>query len=110
MDDGGSPFDGGRFHYTKLGEPRDVEAQAESASVPPPGSLPVGRKPRRGRRLDRVVGILLGLVLGVGIVTAYVFLGSEDTIDAPRIQSQADQRPGEAAGEEGDRDGEADRP
>lgn len=38
--------------------------------------------------VDRVVGILLGIVLGVGIVTAFVFLGSENTIDAPRINDQ----------------------
>lgn len=36
--------------------------------------------------VDRLIGVLLGLVLGVGIVTAFVFLGSEDTIDSPRIQ------------------------
>jgi len=35
---------------------------------------------------DRVIGILLGIVLGVGIVTAFVFLGSEQTIDAPRLE------------------------
>ena len=35
--------------------------------------------------LDRVVGILLGLVLGVAIVAGFVFLGSEDTIDAPSL-------------------------
>ena len=29
--------------------------------------------------------MVLGLVLGVAIVAAFVFLGSEDTIDAPRI-------------------------
>ena len=35
---------------------------------------------------DRVIGILLGILLGVGIVTAFVFLGSEQTIDAPRLE------------------------
>jgi hypothetical protein len=29
--------------------------------------------------------VLLGILLGLGIVTAFVFLGSEETIDAPRI-------------------------
>jgi hypothetical protein len=47
---------------------------------------------RPGRALDRVVGVLLGLLLGVGIVTAFVFLGSETTIDAPRI-SGVDAKP-----------------
>jgi hypothetical protein len=29
--------------------------------------------------------VLLGVVLGIALVTAFVFLGSETTIDAPRI-------------------------
>lgn len=37
------------------------------------------------RWLERAAGILLGLALGVGVVAAFVFLGSEDTIDSPRI-------------------------
>jgi hypothetical protein len=37
------------------------------------------------RRIDRATGIVLGLVLGVAIVAGFVFLGSESTIDAPRI-------------------------
>jgi hypothetical protein len=32
-----------------------------------------------------VLGIVVGLVLGIVIVAAFVFLGSEGTIDAPRI-------------------------
>ncbi len=39
----------------------------------------------RRRWLERAAGILLGLALGVGVVAAFVFLGSEDTIDSPRI-------------------------
>ena len=35
--------------------------------------------------LDRVIGIVLGVLLGVGIVTAFVFWGSEDTIDKAAI-------------------------
>ncbi len=46
-----------------------------------------GDTPRRGHNLDRVIGIFIGLILGIGIVTAFVFLGSEDTIDAPRINT-----------------------
>jgi hypothetical protein len=37
------------------------------------------------RRLDRVLGIGLGILLGIGIVVIFVFFGSEGTIDAPRI-------------------------
>lgn len=43
---------------------------------------------RRKSRIDILVGIPLGILLGVGIVTAFVFLGSEGTIDAPRLDSQ----------------------
>jgi hypothetical protein len=37
---------------------------------------------------DRVIGIVLGLVLGVGIVTAFVFVYSEQTVDAPSISGR----------------------
>ena len=33
-----------------------------------------------------MLGIVLGIVLGLGIVSAFVFLGSEGSIDAPRIK------------------------
>lgn len=33
--------------------------------------------------------MLLGIVLGIAIVAAFVFLGSGDTIDAPSIDEQA---------------------
>lgn len=101
MDDGGSPFEGGRYHYVKLGEQHADEPESGPRSVPPPVRSGGGSSSRRGRLTDRVLGILLGLVLGVGIVTAYVFLGSEDTIDAPRIQNERTQ--GAAATEAGDR-------
>jgi len=34
---------------------------------------------------DRILGVALGVLLGIAVVVAFVFLGSEDTIDAPRI-------------------------
>ncbi|HEX2468590.1 MAG TPA: hypothetical protein VHJ54_10315 [Solirubrobacterales bacterium] len=40
---------------------------------------------RRGRRVDLWVGIVLGLVLGVAIVAVFVFVFSEETVDAPRL-------------------------
>lgn len=86
MEDGGSPFDEGRYRYVKLVQPED---DGRPESVPPPtAKADSGARRRRGFVLDRVIGILLGIVLGVGIVTAFVFLGSEDTIDAPRINDQ----------------------
>ena len=36
---------------------------------------------------DRLIGIVLGLILGVGIVAGFVFLYSEDTVDAPSIST-----------------------
>ena len=34
---------------------------------------------------DRALGIFLGLVLGIAIVAVFVFVFSEDTVDAPSI-------------------------
>ena len=44
---------------------------------------------------DRVIGIVLGLILGVGIVTGFVFIYSEETVDAPSISAEGG---GEARG------------
>jgi hypothetical protein len=46
---------------------------------------------------DRVIGIVLGLILGAGIVTGFVFIYSEETVDAPSISSR--EGAGEAGGE-----------
>jgi hypothetical protein len=52
---------------------------------------------------DRALGIALGLVIGVGAVVAFVFLGSQQTIDEPGIEgggerttTTAPQPPGKA--------------
>jgi hypothetical protein len=34
---------------------------------------------------DRAIGIALGLVIGIVAVILFVFLGSQETIDAPSI-------------------------
>jgi uncharacterized membrane protein required for colicin V production len=34
---------------------------------------------------DRMVGIVLGLVIGVAIVAVFVFVFSEETVDAPSL-------------------------
>src|SRR5215212_9888723 len=52
-------------------------------------------------RGDRVIAILLGLILGVGIVTAFVFLGSEGTIDSPSLGGQAGGESGGGSGANG---------
>ena len=41
------------------------------------------------RRGDRVLGIVLGLALGLAIVAVFVFVFSEDTVDAPSIDEGA---------------------
>lgn len=40
------------------------------------------------RRGDRIAGILLGLAIGIAIVAVFVFVFSEDTVDAPSIDEQ----------------------
>jgi Mg/Co/Ni transporter MgtE len=37
------------------------------------------------RRRELAIGIVLGLVLGLAIVAGFVFLGSEGSVDAPRV-------------------------
>ena len=36
-------------------------------------------------RGDRLIGIVLGVLLGLAIVAIFVFVFSEDTVDAPSI-------------------------
>jgi hypothetical protein len=43
------------------------------------------------RATDRVVGIVLGILLGLAIVIGFVFLGSRDAIDDPSISGEATQ-------------------
>ena len=37
------------------------------------------------RRSDRLIGIALGIALGLAIVAIFVFVFSEDAVDAPSI-------------------------
>ena len=39
----------------------------------------------RVRSSDRLLGIALGIVVGLAIVAVFVFVFSEDTVDAPSI-------------------------
>jgi len=36
---------------------------------------------------DRIIGIVLGLVVGIVALILFIFLGSEGSIDAPSIDS-----------------------
>jgi hypothetical protein len=40
---------------------------------------------RRGWKADLAIGVVLGVVLGIAIVAAFVFWGSEGSVDAPRV-------------------------
>ena len=46
------------------------------------------------RRFDIALGIVLGIVLGIAIVSAFVFLGSEGSVDAPRVTGVSVSRSG----------------
>jgi hypothetical protein len=54
-------------------------------SRPAPGQRKAPRSPRPHRRADLALGILLGLLIGFGAISAFVFLGSEGTLDAPKV-------------------------
>jgi hypothetical protein len=53
---------------------------------------------------DRVIGIVLGVVLGIAVILIFLFLGSRSTIDEPSInnipgaitQTQTQTAPGHA--------------
>ena len=56
---------------------------------------------RRRRWTDRIVGIAIGVVLGLGVLVYFVFVHSEGTIDAPKIDAtetgqSSNQAPGES--------------
>jgi hypothetical protein len=72
------------------GEADSVVAGEADSSNPP-------RRKRRGRWVDRTVGVTLGLVLGIGVIAVFVFKGSEGTIDAPRISGVEGAQPGGGA-------------
>jgi hypothetical protein len=39
---------------------------------------------------DRLLGIFLGLVVGIAIVAVFVFVFSEETVDAPSLEGNND--------------------
>jgi hypothetical protein len=60
---------------------------------------PDDRSPRR-RWTDRILGIAVGILLGLGVLVYFVFVHSEGTIDAPKVNSSGSaQRTGATGGE-----------
>jgi hypothetical protein len=57
---------------------------------------PDARTPRR-RWTDRILGIAIGILLGLGVLVYFVFVHSEGTIDAPKVNSSGS---GQTAGGE----------
>ena len=50
-------------------------------------------------RSDRLIGIALGLVVGVVALILFIFLGSEDSIDAPSLDDPpAQSQPAQGGG------------
>ena len=43
-------------------------------------------------RGDRLIGLLLGIALGIAIVAIFVFVFSEDTVDAPSLEGAPAER------------------
>ena len=52
---------------------------------------PDDRSPRR-RWTDRILGIAIGVLLGLGVLVYFVFFHSEGTIDAPKVNSSGAQQ------------------
>jgi hypothetical protein len=55
----------------------------------------------RRRWTDRIIGITIGVVLGLGVLVYFVFVHSEGTIDAPKVKGSgsgtaSNQSPGES--------------
>lgn len=63
------------------------------------------RSPRR-RWTDRILGIVVGILLGLGVLVYFVFVHSEGTIDAPKVNGGGAGQTSGAPGGEG-RSGEA---
>ena len=53
--------------------------------------------PRSRRWIDLAIGIALGVVLGIAVISAFLFLGSEGSIDAPRISGVDTGKPAQSA-------------
>jgi hypothetical protein len=58
------------------------------------------RSPRR-RWTDRILGIAVGIVLGLGVLVYFVFVHSEGTIDAPKVDSSGSAESGQTLPGEG---------
>jgi hypothetical protein len=62
---------------------------------PATGKQQVSGRPHR--RADLAVGIAIGIVIGIAVISVFVFLGSEGSIDAPRISGVDTGKPAQQA-------------
>lgn len=79
--------------------PAPLEVPAWTTEPEPTVPVPIATTSER--RFDWVLGIVIGIVLGLAVAAGFVFLGSEDTVDAPRIHGVETAKPaGQANGRE----------
>ena len=69
--------------------PRPAPAQPRSPTTARRAAAPEPGRRGRGGRIDWVVGIALGFVVGIAVVVVFVFFGSEETIDAPSVNGSS---------------------
>jgi hypothetical protein len=80
--------------------PASLEPPAWTAEPQPTVPVPIATTGEH-RRFDWVLGIAIGIVLGLAVAAGFVFIGSEDTVDAPRIHGiESGKPPAEANGRE----------
>jgi hypothetical protein len=77
--------------------PAPPVAPPAPVAAPTAAPIPVAAE---HRRFDWVLGIVLGIVLGLAVAAGFVFIGSEDTVDAPRIHGIENDSPPEFNGRE----------
>ena len=71
---------------------RTPSSRPRSPPSGPTGACSTASAESPGREVgDRPIGILLGILLGIAILIAFLFLGSEETIDAPSISGGGEQ-------------------
>lgn len=74
--------------------PGEKEPDPEPSGAPEKNQLDGGMSTRR---FDWIAGILLGILLGLAVISAFLVFGSENTIDAPSISGVDTGKPAQEA-------------